>query len=131
MTDCVFCKIVKGEIPCHMVWEDEKYMAFLSISPQVAGMTIVIPKAHCDSYFANTEGKVLAGLMEASQTVARLLDRKLKNVLRTMLIFEGLEVAHLHAKLLPIYIGQPSVVTAPEMSVSNEDLEKTAMIIRE
>lgn len=44
--NCVFCKIVKGEIPSHKVYEDSEFLAFLSINPESPGHTLVIPKAH-------------------------------------------------------------------------------------
>lgn len=46
MADCIFCKIVKGEIPCYKVYEDDKFLAFLDINPQSPGHTQVIPKEH-------------------------------------------------------------------------------------
>lgn len=46
MENCIFCKIVSGEIPCHKVYEDDKYLAFLDINPQSPGHTQVIPKKH-------------------------------------------------------------------------------------
>jgi histidine triad (HIT) family protein len=44
--NCIFCKIVKGEIPSHKVYEDENFLAFLSIEPESPGHTLVIPKEH-------------------------------------------------------------------------------------
>ena len=46
MKDCIFCKIVSGEIPCHKVYENEKFLAFLSIEPESPGHTLGIPKEH-------------------------------------------------------------------------------------
>ena len=46
MTDCIFCKIVAGEIPSYKIYEDEKYLAFLDIFPMCEGHTLVIPKEH-------------------------------------------------------------------------------------
>jgi histidine triad (HIT) family protein len=46
MNDCIFCKIVKGEVPAHKVYEDEKFLAFLDIRPRSPGHTLVIPKDH-------------------------------------------------------------------------------------
>lgn len=46
MDDCIFCKIVKGEVPAHKVYEDENYLAFLDTNPQSPGHTQVIPKQH-------------------------------------------------------------------------------------
>ena len=44
--NCIFCKIVAGEIPCHKIYEDEQYLAFLDINPTSPGHTQVIPKVH-------------------------------------------------------------------------------------
>lgn len=46
MADCVFCKIVKGEIPCYKIYEDKNFLAFLDIAPFTEGHTLVIPKKH-------------------------------------------------------------------------------------
>ncbi|MFA6551880.1 MAG: HIT domain-containing protein [Candidatus Paceibacterota bacterium] len=46
MSDCIFCKIISGEIPSHKVYENEKFLAFLDINPQSPGHTLVIPKEH-------------------------------------------------------------------------------------
>ncbi len=46
MKDCIFCKIVRGEIPCHKIYEDDGFLAFLDINPQSPGHTQVIPKKH-------------------------------------------------------------------------------------
>jgi histidine triad (HIT) family protein len=45
--DCIFCKIVKGEIPCSKIYEDKEFLAFLDIRPINPGHTLVIPKSHC------------------------------------------------------------------------------------
>tara|TARA_Y100000310_G_C20145747_1_gene562364 strand:+ start:30 stop:443 length:414 start_codon:yes stop_codon:yes gene_type:complete len=49
MDDCIFCKIVKGEIPCSKVYEDSNVLAFLDIGPVNHGHTLVIPKEHCEN----------------------------------------------------------------------------------
>jgi len=46
MDSCVFCKIVKGEMPCAKIWEDDNFIAFLDIKPATKGMTLLIPKIH-------------------------------------------------------------------------------------
>lgn len=103
MKDCIFCKIVKGELPAHKIWEDEKHLAFLSIFPNTEGFTVVVTKKHYESYAFDASEKVLADLVKASQKVGKLLDRKLADVGRTGMMFEGYGVPHLHAKLLPMH----------------------------
>jgi len=103
MTDCIFCKIVRGELPAHKIWEDKKHLAFLSIFPNTEGFTVVVTKKHHSSYAFNASEKVLADLVSASQEVGKLLDRKLSDVGRTGMMFEGYGVDHLHAKLFPMH----------------------------
>ena len=104
VSDCIFCKISKGEMPCYKVWENADFLAFLSIFPEIEGMTIVIPKKHYDSYIFEQGREVINNLMSACGDVAKILDSKL-GCTRTKLVFEGLEVSHLHAKLYPMYLG--------------------------
>jgi len=101
--DCIFCKIVKGEAPCHKIWEDEKHLAFLSIFPNTDGFSIVIPKKHYSSYAFDLPDEVLCELVVAAKKVAKLIDSKLEDVGRTGMIFEGFGVDHVHAKLFPMH----------------------------
>jgi len=103
LENCLFCKFVSGELPCHTVWEDEKHLAFLTIFPNTEGFTVVIPKEHHDSYFAEVNQEVRAGLVNAAATVSKLLDAAFDDVGRTGLMFEGFGVDHLHAKLFPMH----------------------------
>lgn len=101
--ETIFHKIVKGTVPCHKIWEDEKHLAFLSIFPNTPGFTVVIPKKYASSYFAECSNKVLKDLIVAVKKVAKLLDSKLEGVGRTGVIFEGFGVNYLHAKLFPMH----------------------------
>ena len=103
MDNCIFCKMVTGEAPCHKIWEDNNFLAFLSIFPNTKGFSVVIPKKHYPSYAFDAPEEVLQGLVVASNKVAKLLDAKLDDVARTGLIFEGFGVDHLHAKLFPMH----------------------------
>ena len=103
MQDCIFCKIVKGEMPCHKIWEDEKHQAFLTIFPNTPGFTVVVTKEHFDSYAFDLPDKILTNLVLASKKVGKLLDEKLEDVGRTGMIFEGFGVNHIHSKLFPMH----------------------------
>lgn len=103
MADCIFCKIVSGESPCHKIWEDEKHLAFLSIYPNTEGFSVVITKQHYPSYNFDLPDDVLKDFIVAVKKVAKLLDAKLDDVGRTGLIFEGMMVDHAHAKLFPMH----------------------------
>lgn len=103
MTECIFCKIAQGAVPSHKIWEDEKHLAFLTIFPNTEGFSVVISKEHNPSYiFANAD-EVITGITHAAKEVALKLDRAFNDVGRTGLIFEGMGVDHLHAKLFPMH----------------------------
>ena len=103
MDECIFCKIVKGEVPCHKIWEDEKHLAFLSIFPNTKGFSVVIPKKHYPSYAFDLPDEILTELVLASKKVAKLIDSKLEDVGRTGMFFEGFGVDHVHTKLFPMH----------------------------
>lgn len=102
MEDCVFCKIVKGEIPCHKIYEDESFLAFLDIFPNTKGMTLVITKKHYPSYAFNIPEEVYEKFMRIVNKIAKTLDRTL-NVKRTAMVMEGMGINHAHIKLYPLH----------------------------
>lgn len=99
--------MVKGEAPCHKIWEDEKHLAFLSIYPNTEGFSVVITKTHYPSYNFDLPDDVLKDFIVAIKKVAKLLDAKLGDVGRTGLIFEGMQIDHAHAKLFPMHGTDP------------------------
>ena len=98
--NCVFCKIVAGQIPCYKIYEDKEHIAFLDIFPNIKGQTLVVPKKHLNSYLFNVNMRSVESIMQASKKVARLLEKSLRAG-RVNLVFEGTGVNHLHAKLYP------------------------------
>ncbi|KKQ84122.1 MAG: Histidine triad (HIT) family hydrolase [Candidatus Woesebacteria bacterium GW2011_GWA1_38_8] len=72
--NCVFCKIVARELPCHKIWEDDDHLAFLSIFPNTDGFTVVTSKKHLPSYAFDNNDKDLTNLLLATKKVAKLLD---------------------------------------------------------
>lgn len=101
--NCIFCKIVTGEAPCHKIWEDEKHLAFLSIFPNTEGFSVVITKDHQDSYLFDLPEDVTNGIIKAAKQTAKLLDSAFDDVGRTGMMFEGFGVDHIHAKLFPMH----------------------------
>ena len=101
--NCVFCKIVSNEIPSYKIWEDSEHVAFLTLWPNTEGFTVLAPKEHYPSYFAEVPEEVVLKLVSAARKVAKLLDESLDDVGRTGLIFEGFGVNHLHLKLSPMH----------------------------
>ena len=126
MDGCVFCKIVKGEIPCHKIWEDDKHLAFLSIFPNTEGFSVVITKEHHSSYAFDLPEDILKELVIAAKKVGKLIDSKLEDVGRTGMIFEGFGVDHIHAKLFPMHGTADMSKWKPIISVQNKFFDKYA-----
>jgi histidine triad (HIT) family protein len=72
----IFTKIIKGEIPCYRIAEDEKYFAFLDINPLMAGHTLVVPKTETD-YIFDLDDSELSGLILFSKKVAMAIEKSI------------------------------------------------------
>ena len=103
MENCLFCKIVAGEIPNYTVYEDDTHLAFLTPYPNTRGFTVVIPKEHQPSYVFEADQAVVDALMAANRKVAAKLQAAMPDVARVGVIFEGYGVDHLHTKLFPMH----------------------------
>lgn len=96
----IFSRIVAGEIPCYKVAEDDRYFAFLDISPVAKGHTLVIPKQEVD-YIFDLDDETYSGLMAFARRVARALEGAVA-CKRVGVAVMGLEVPHAHIHLVPI-----------------------------
>lgn len=96
----LFTRIVKGEVPCYKIAEDENYFAFLDIRPINPGHTLVIPKKEVD-YFFDLEDETLSGLMVFAKKVSKMIE-KVVECERIGVMVAGLEVPHVHIHLVPI-----------------------------
>lgn len=106
MTDCIFCKIINGEIPSYKVYEDDHVLAFLDISQVSKGHTLVIPKQHCNDLLS-AETDSLKHVITAVQHVAQKIDAALKpdgiNIVQNNRAFADQSVFHLHFHIMPRY----------------------------
>lgn len=98
----LFEKIVAGEIPSFIIWQDDRHAAFLTPFANTRGVTVVVPKVNPGDYVFNLSDEQLADLMIATKKVAKLLEKAL-GADRIALVFEGEAVPHVHAKLYPMY----------------------------
>ena len=112
--DCLFCKIVNGEIPSWKIFESENYLAFLTPFPNTPGFTVVIPKQHLPIAIFSLEEKDYTGLLGAAQDVAHLLEHGL-HCKRVGMIAEGMAIDHAHIKLIPMH-GIPDGAWKPVLS---------------
>lgn len=124
----IFTRIVRGEIPCHKVAEDDRFLAFLDINPLREGHTLVIPKIEVDKFF-DLPADVLAGIMPFAQGVASKITRVIPCD-RIGVSVIGLEVPHAHLHLIPISSVQDMNFDQPKLKLSNEELASLAERIR-
>ena len=96
----IFTKIVNGEIPCYKIAEDENYLAFLDVNPNVKGHTLCIPKQEINKIFDMEEEHYL-GLMKFSRKVAKAVEKSVE-CKRIGVAVVGLEVPHVHVHLIPL-----------------------------
>jgi len=94
--NCIFCKIVKGDIPSYKVYEDDKFLAFLDIFPATEGYTLVIPKEHFRWVWDVTN---IGEYFEVCQKVAKHLGEVAGSPVYSMTL--GEEVPHAHVRLFP------------------------------
>ena len=123
----LFTRIVKGEIPCHKILEDEKFLAFLDIRPINPGHTLVIPKKEID-YIFDVDDDLLSQLIVFAKKVARMIQREVP-CKRIGLMVAGLEVPHAHVHLVPIFEVM-DLNFAKAKPASQEELAKIAGKIR-
>ena len=106
MKDCIFCKIVAGEIPSHKIYEDEFILAFLDISQTTKGHTLVIPKVHRKDIFEMTPdemAKLHAKLPNLASALVAAFDASGLNVVNNNKESAGQTVFHYHVHLIPRY----------------------------
>jgi histidine triad (HIT) family protein len=111
MTDCIFCKIVRGDIPSRQVYADDHAYAFLDVSPWHRGHSLVVPRRHVPDLI--TADPALTEIAPAVETVARLLVERLDadgvNLVSSSGAVAGQEVFHLHVHVVPRYADEPGL----------------------
>ena len=102
--DCLFCRIISGDIPSFKVYEDERTLAFMDINPANDGHCLVIPKEHSQDVFAIAEDSI-AAVVKSARRVARAVQATLQpegvNLLQSNGAAAGQSVYHFHMHVLP------------------------------
>ena len=131
MEDCLFCKIIKGEISCNKVYENEHFLAFLDIKPHAKGHTVVIPKKHAITVFSVED---LGPLMNGVKKVMLLLQEKLQpdgfNVGWNHGSAGGQVVKHLHIHIFPRYNGDGGG-SMHSIIKTNSNIEEVASLFKD
>ena len=124
----IFSKIISGDIPAHKVAENDRFLAFLDISPLAKGHTLVIPKQEID-YVFDLSDELLGDLLVFAKGVARKVEKAVpcKRIGVTVI---GLEVPHAHVHLIPINSVSDMNFAKPKLSFSEEEMKEVAEKIK-
>ncbi|MEL6803830.1 MAG: HIT family protein, partial [Bacteroidota bacterium] len=122
MSESIFSKIIKREIPAHFIYEDEHCVAILDKFPAVKGQSLVIPKHETD-YAFDLDDDTYIHLFKTAKKIANASDKALA-AKRTCLVVEGFEVPHVHIKIYPMLNTDKGLsdFIGPGAEASDEDL---------
>jgi histidine triad (HIT) family protein len=120
----IFTRIIRGEIPCYKVAEDDRFLAFLDINPLKPGHTLVVPKVETD-YIFDLDDQTLADLFIFSKNVAAAI-RKAFPCNRIGVAILGLEVPHAHIHLVPMDSMEDVNFKNPKLKFTNEEFRDIA-----
>lgn len=122
--DTIFTKIIKGEIPCYKVAENDQFFAFLDINPLAKGHTLVVPKLQND-YIFDLDDQMLADMMVFAKKVAKAIEKNVE-CMRIGIAVIGIEVPHTHIHLVPINKVGDLNFDNPKCQLSNEEMAEIA-----
>ncbi len=120
----IFTRIIKGEIPCYKIAEDERFFAFLDINPLMQGHTLVVPKQETD-YLFDLPPALLGDMMQFAQRVAAAVKQAVP-CKRIGVAVLGLEVPHAHIHLVPINSEADVDFRKPKLKFTPEEFTATA-----
>ena len=126
MADSIFTRIIKGEIPCHKVYEDELTFAFMDNHPIQPGMVLVVSKTPAETAWDLSDADYQA-LMNTVKKVALKMRQVFPQKKRVSVMIEGLDVPHVHVKVFPINSGEEFRAVPDTASEPDHDEELAAM----
>ena len=124
----LFTKIIRGDIPCYKIAEDEKFFAFLDISPMTKGHTLVVPKVEED-YIFDLEDELLGDMMIFSKKIAMAIQKALPCV-RVGIVVLGMEIPHAHIHLVPLNKESDLNFRNPKLKLDSDEMSRIADQIR-
>ncbi len=123
----IFTKIVTGEIPCYKIAEDENFLAFLDVNPNVKGHTLCIPKKEINKVF-DLDDDLYLGLMAFAKKIAIAIEKSV-SCKRIGMSVIGLEVPHTHVHLIPLN-DMDDMRFQNKVSLTNDEFLILAQIIQ-
>ncbi|MGB9731438.1 MULTISPECIES: HIT family protein [Calditerrivibrio] len=130
--DCIFCKIISGEIPSSKVYEDEDFIAILDIRPVNLGHTLVIPKRHFVNIFDTDEEiaqKIYPVLIKVCKGIKDGLTADGINIIQNNEKYAGQEVFHSHIHIIPRFRDDGLKFTPRSLTYKDED-EKNRIVLK-
>jgi histidine triad (HIT) family protein len=127
--DCIFCKIIRGEIPCFRVLEDDDVLAFMDVNPIAAGHVLVVPKHHSKDIMETPPewvGKAFAGAGRAAQAVRKTLNPEGINIVQANGPGAKQSVFHLHVHVIPRSSGDGLTMNWELIPGDMDDIGKLA-----
>ena len=124
----IFSKIISGDIPSYKIAEDDKFYAFLDISPMAKGHTLVVPKQETD-YIFDLDDDMLGEMVLFSKRVAKAIEKAI-SCKRVGVMVIGLEVPHAHIHLVPIQREGDLNLTNPKIKLINDEFVEIAEKIK-
>lgn len=125
--ETIFSKIIRGEIPCYKIAENDDYFAFLDINPLAEGHTLVIPKKQTDYIFEMDEDEY-AGLFLFAKKIALAIQNNF-DCKKVGIAVIGLEVAHAHIHLVPINNVSDLDFKRKKIALSDERFKEIVSLI--
>ena len=124
MSDSIFTKIIKGEIPCYKIAEDDRFIAFLDVFPIKKGHTLVVPKVQID-YLFDLDDSLLSDLMIFAKKVSQKMQSAI-SCERIGIAVIGLEVPHAHIHLVPLDTVGDIDFSQPKLQLSAKEMNEIA-----
>ena len=125
MNDCVFCKIIRREIPANIVYETENIIAFLDIYPLNKGHLLIVPKEHAAKLHEISNNETLKEILIVAKDLAKALKVENYNILQNNGRIAHQDIMHVHFHLIPkSETGEGLVIKWQSKSATSEELEE-------
>ncbi|PIT93646.1 HIT family protein [Candidatus Falkowbacteria bacterium CG10_big_fil_rev_8_21_14_0_10_43_11] len=127
MADCVFCKIIKGELPSYKIYEDEKVLVFLDINPVADGHVLLIPKEHYQIMPDVPDDLLAYAFLKAKELMPKIKSAMQVNYISISVV--GMDVPHFHIHIIPRKFNDGLANFWPTKKYQEGEVEKIAKLI--
>ncbi len=132
--NCIFCRIISGEIPSHTIYEDDQFKVILDVAPATKGHALIIPKKHYANLYELPEDTA-ADAIKLAKKMMKIMTDKLNcdgfNIIQNNGEIAGQTVFHFHMHLIPRYEDDGEILKYISLHPSQEEMEETKRIITE